>query len=90
LLDGVTLTNYAIKTGRRTAHVSELQFDELKRIVTGTIFPDAIRTDLQLLIAVGTFWGPDAMKRFTFTEMPKPRNDSRFASLLQPFRNGES
>ena len=90
LLDGVTMTNYAIKTGRRTAYVSELQFDELKRIVTGTIFPDAIRTDLQLLIAVGTFWGPDAMKRFTFTELPKPRNDSRFASLLQPFRNGVS
>jgi len=90
LLDGVTLPNYTIKSGRRTAYVSELQFEELKRIVTGTVFPDAIRTDLQLLIAVGTFWGPDAMKRFTFSEMPKPRNDSRFASLLQPFRNGIS
>jgi hypothetical protein len=54
------------------------------------MFPDAIRADLQLLIAVGTFWGQDALKRFTFTEMPKPKNDSRFASLLQPFRNGVS
>ena len=90
LLDGVTLPNYTIKSGRRTAYVSELQFEELKRIVTGTIFTDAIRTDLQLLIAVGTFWGPDAMKRFTFSEMPKPKNESRFASLLQPFRNGIS
>ncbi len=87
LLHSVTLTDYAIKSGRRTLRVSELQFDELKRIVTETIFPDAIRTDLQLLIAVGSLWGQDALKRFTFTEMPKPQKDSRFASLLQPFRH---
>jgi cell division GTPase FtsZ len=88
LLQSVALPNYEIKIGRRTVHVSELQFDELKRIVAATVFPDAIRGDLQLLIAVGTFWGLDALKLFTFTEMPKPQNDSRFASLLQPFRHG--
>ena len=87
LLHSVTLPNYEIKSRRRTVHVSELQIDELKRIVAETVFPDTIRADLQLLIAVGTFWGQDALKRFTFTEMPKPQNDSRFASLLQPFRH---
>jgi cell division GTPase FtsZ len=87
LLQSVTLPNYAIRSGRRTVHASELQFDELKRIVSATVFPDAVRADLQLLIAVGTFWGQDALKRFRFTEMPKPQNDSRFASLLQPFRH---
>jgi cell division GTPase FtsZ len=87
LLQSVTLPNYTIRSGRRTVHVSELPFDELRRFVTETVFPDAIRTDLQLLIAVGTLWGQDALKRFTFTEMPKVQTDSRFASLLQPFRH---
>ena len=54
----------------------------------GHFSPDAIRADLQLLIAVGTFWGLDALKLFTFTEVPKSQTDSsRFASLLQPFRH---
>jgi cell division GTPase FtsZ len=88
LLDSVTLPNYPIRSGRRTVLVSELQFDELRRFVTEAVFPDAVRTDLQLLIAVGTLWGPDTLKRFTFTELPKLQHDSRFASLLQPFRHG--
>jgi len=30
---------------------------------------DAIRPDLDLLIAVGRFWGADAVKRFRFVEV---------------------
>jgi len=31
-----------------------------------TVLPDAVRADLQLLVAVGTLWGADALKRFEF------------------------
>ena len=87
LLHGLTVPDYEIKSGRRTMHVSELPFDDLKRLVPHSL-PDAIRNDLQLLIAVGTFWGEDALKRITFSGLPQSQGDSRFASLLQPFRHG--
>ena len=87
LLQSVALPNYELKSGRRSVPVSELPFDDLKRIVAATAFPDAVRADLQLLIAVGTYWGVDALTLFTFTDVPKAQADSRLASLLQPFRH---
>jgi hypothetical protein len=38
-----------------------------------TSVPDSIRSDLDLLIAVGRFWGADAVKRFRFAGAGTPR-----------------
>jgi hypothetical protein len=88
LLQGVAIPDHAVRSGRQTVHVSELTHEELKKIVTGTMLPDAIRRDLQLLVAVGTLWGEAAVGRFEFTpasdEAQKP---SRLGSLLDGFRN---
>jgi hypothetical protein len=88
LLKNVAIPDYAVRNGRQTVHVSELTYEELKQIVTETIFPDAIRRDLQLLVAVGRLWGEDAVGRFEF----KPISDdaqkpSKLGSLLQTFRS---
>jgi hypothetical protein len=87
LIQSVAIPNYSLRQGRRTLHLSEATFVELKQIVTETIFPDAIRSDLQLLIAVGTLWGEGALARFEFTQtsddLLKP---SRFGSLLGALR----
>ena len=88
LLQNVAIPDHAVRNGRQTVHVSELTHEELKKIVTGTILPDAIRHDLQLLVAVGTLWGGDAVSRFEFTpisgDAPKP---SRLGSLLEGLRS---
>ena len=91
LLQNVAIPDHAVTHGRQTAHVSELTHEELKQIVTETIFPVAIRRDLQLLVAVGTLWGGETMRRFEFTpvsgDVQKP---SRLGSLLEVFRGAST
>jgi hypothetical protein len=88
LVQSIAIPDYAVRNGRQRVRVSELTHEELKKIVTGAILPDAIRRDLQLLVAVGTLWGGDAVKRFDFTpisdDVQKP---SRLESLLEGFRS---
>ena len=87
LVQNVAIPNYSLRQGRRTLHLNEATLEDLKQIVTETIFPDAIRSDLHVLIAVGTLWGEGALARFEFTQDPddglKP---SRLGSLLGAFR----
>jgi cell division GTPase FtsZ len=88
LLQSVAIPDYAVRIGRQTVHVSELTHDELKRIVTGTMLPEAIRRDLQLLVAVGTLWGGDAVGKFEFTPISdNAQKPSRLGSLLEGFRS---
>jgi hypothetical protein len=87
LVQNVTIPNYSLRQGRRALHLNEATFEDLKQIVTETIFPDAVRSDLQLLVAVGTLWGEEALARFEFIQRSdddlKP---SRFSSLLGALR----
>ena len=88
LLQHVAIPDHAVRNGRQTVHLSELTHEELKRIVTSTILPDAIRRDLQLLDAVGTLWGKDVLRRFEFTPISDhAEKPSRLGSLLEGLRN---
>ena len=88
LLQSVSIPDHAVRNGRQTVHVSELTHEELKKIVTDTILPDAIRRDLQLLVAVGTLWGGDAVGRFEFTPISDgAQKPSRLGSLLDGLRS---
>jgi len=87
LLQKVTMPDHAVTNGRHTARVSELTHEELKRIMTETMFPVAIRRDLQLLVAVGTLWGEETARRFEFTPVSgEAQKPSRLGSLLEAFR----
>jgi hypothetical protein len=88
LLQKVAIPDHLVTNGRQTVRVSDLTHEELKRIVTGTIFPVAIRRDLQLLVAVGTLWGGESMRRFEFTPVSgDDQKPSRLGSLLEAFRS---
>lgn len=88
LLQHVVIPDHAVRNGRQTVHLSDLTHEELKRIVTGTILPDDIRRDLQLLVAVGTLWGGDAVRRFEFTPVSdNAERPSRLGSLLDGLRS---
>ena len=79
LLQGGPIPNHVVRAGRRTARISELTHEELSPVPLETILPDAVRGDVQLLIAVGTLWGPDAIARFTFAEDPEEHSRRRFS-----------
>ena len=91
LVQNVAIPNCALRLGRRSFALSKASHDDLKQVVTETIFPDAVRNDLQLLIAVGTLWGEDALRRFEFTRAPEDDvKPSRLGSLLHAFRSTPS
>jgi cell division GTPase FtsZ len=87
LIDSTTVPDHTIKRGRQTIHLSELSYQELEEMGSTISMPDPIRPDLDLLIAVGRFWGADAVKRVRFTEVPEPHEPSMMDSLLQKFRS---
>lgn len=87
LVDSVRIPNHVLRNGRHPVHLSDLNYEQLKQAVSETIFPDAVRTDLQLLVTVGALWGREALERFEFTPVPDTAESSKIALLLQPFRH---
>jgi cell division GTPase FtsZ len=69
LIEYVSVSDHPVKLGRHTLHLRELTYAQLQEIGSTTPVLDAIRPDLDLLIAVGRFWGADAVKRFRFVEV---------------------
>jgi hypothetical protein len=86
LLRHAPMPNHVLRYGRRNVHLSELTCDQLEQVMAETIFPDAIRNDLQLLLTVGRLWGSEALKRFEFRPVPEAFENSKFALLGLPFR----
>jgi len=87
LVEGATVPDHAVKRGRQTIHLRELSYEELEEIGSQTSVPDGIRPDLDLLIAVGRFWGAEAVKRFRFVEAPERHEPSMMNSLLHKLRD---
>ena len=86
LIDSAVVPDHAVKLGRQTMHLRELSFEQLQEVGAKTMVPDWIQADLDLLITVGRFWGPDAVKRFHFVDPPERRELSVMESLLDKLR----
>jgi len=82
LLQSGPIPNHVVRAGRRTARINELTYEELRQVPIETILPDAVRGDVQLLIAVGTLWGADAIARFTFAEEPQEEHSKKRFSFV--------
>jgi hypothetical protein len=85
LTDSVPVHNHVVKVARHRVSLSEVSYPQLNELVTRTDLSDAVRADIQLLIAVGRLWGEDALQQCQFTGEPAAE-PSRFAMLLQGFR----
>ncbi len=87
LIESATVPDHVVKRGRQTIHLRELSYEQLEEMSSTTSVPDWIRPDLDLLIAVGRFWGADAVKRFRFAEVKERPEPSMMDSLLHKFRD---
>ncbi len=87
LIESATVADHAVKRGRQTVRLRDLSYEELEETGSKTIVPDWIRPDLDLLIAIGRFWGADAVKRLRFVEAPERHEPSMMESLLEKFRS---
>jgi cell division GTPase FtsZ len=87
LVDSVAVPNHALKVGRRTTHLRELSGTDLEAIAPLSV-PDVVRSDLELLQAIGRLWGAEAVARVRFIEEhPRDANRSRIMSVLHGFRD---
>ena len=87
VIDSATVPDHVVRRGRRMTHLRELRYEELVEMSSNTSVPDGIRPDLDLLIAVGRFWGSDAVKRVRFVDVPQRNDPSLMDSLLDKFRD---
>jgi len=87
LLGDTRVHNHVLQQGRRAVRLNHLSYEELKQTATDLNLPDAVRADVQLLVAVGTLWGGDALSGVAFSPAEKAAAPSAFDLLLQPFRH---
>jgi cell division GTPase FtsZ len=81
LLQSSPIPDHVIRAGRHGVRISEMSYEELRRLATETVLPDAVRADVQLLVGVGTMWGAEAIKRFELAPLPTRESSSRLFSL---------
>jgi hypothetical protein len=86
LVETAAVPDHAVKCGRQTMHLREMSYEQLQELDAKTIVPEWIRSDLDLLITVGRFWGADALQRFRFVDPPERREPSVMESLLDRLR----
>ncbi len=86
LIESAAVPDHAVKVGRQTMHLRELSYEQLQELGARTMVPDWVRPDLDLLITVGRFWGPDAVKKFRFVDPPERKEPSVMESLLDKLR----
>ena len=86
LLGDITVGNHIVREGRRSVRLGQISPDALKRIATDVTISDVVRADVQLLMAIETTWGSEALGRVTFAPV-EAASASGFGAFLQPFRN---
>ena len=86
LIESAVVPDHGVKLGRQTVRLRELSYEQLQELGAKTMVPDWIRPDLDLLITVGRFWGPDAVKKLRFVDPPDRKEPSVMESLLDRFR----
>lgn len=80
VIERVPVPNHVVRIGRHNVPLSEASAVQLNDLATRTDLPEAVRPDVQLLIAVGRFWGEDAIRRCQFTG-EDPTEPSKFGVL---------
>jgi cell division GTPase FtsZ len=86
LIDTAAVPDHIVKLGRQPMHLHELSFEQLQEVSAKTMVPDSVRSELDLLITVGRFWGADAITRVRFVEAPERSEPSMMETLLERFR----
>ena len=87
LVEHVPVADHPVKFGRHTLHLRELTYAQLQEIGSRMPVFDTARSDLDLLITVGRYWGADAVKRFRFAEAPEPDRPPKAEGLLDRLRS---
>ena len=86
LAASVVIPNHVLSRGRHALHLADAGHDELKAIAEQANVSGAAGGDLQLLLAVTSLWGDEALRRLRFVEVAESAGSSRFGALLGRLR----
>jgi cell division GTPase FtsZ len=87
LIEDVAIPNHSVKCRRGVRPLQKVEYAEVKEIWSNTFVPDALRVDLELILAVGRLWGEEALGRLRFTDDGPAEGSSKLGGLLQGFRS---
>ena len=85
LIDGVSFQNQVLVLGRQFVPLSKISYSQLNDIIGRIDLPDLVRSDVQVLIAIGRLWGEEALQRCRFTG-EVPASPTKFGMLMQGLR----
>jgi cell division GTPase FtsZ len=83
LAGSVVFPNHVLRHGRHPHYLAAASHDDLKEMAAKTMVSGAAANDLQLMLAIVSLWGEEAVGRFRFVEIAGPEGPSRLASLLR-------
>ena len=78
--------NHVVRLGRQPSRLSEMGLPALREALASPSLPDAMRSDVELLVAIGREWGEAALRQLPFRELAEQPGVSGFAGLLQGLR----
>lgn len=88
LAEGVTIPNHHVRRARQSVPLSEMSYGDLLELAkTSTLA--TIRPELDLLLAVGRFWGEDGLRRLRFTDAAPNGTPAVLAGLFNGLRDGD-
>ena len=85
VIERIPLEDQLLKVGRQLLPLSQINYSQLNELASRPDLSDLVRSDVQVLIAVGRLWGEDAIKRCQFAgELSTP--PSRLGTILNGLR----
>ncbi len=86
LAEGIEVPDQLVKVGRRDIRLREMGHDALKEVFSKSSLTEAARSDVRLLMTVGTLWGADSLSRFQFVNGSRPQAPSKLSSIIHGLR----
>ena len=68
MVEHVVVPNHRLRLGRRDVRLQDIDYAQLKELFSKSSITEAVRTDIYLLMAVGSLWGPESLARFQFAD----------------------
>ncbi len=68
MVEHVVVPNHRLRLGRRDVRLRDIDYAQLKELFSKSSITEAVRTDIYLLMAVGSLWGPESLARFQFAD----------------------
>lgn len=87
LAEEVEVPNHPVKAGRRSVHLSDLDYGELQELSRTSVLT-GLRGDFDFLLTVGRLFGAEAIGRLRFADVSPERERPALVDLVPGLRRG--